>query len=82
MVTNISMLCVLFGFLFLRLKKQLLVNKLIGEVLLLTIFLLAYFCLFATEVGCHLKAVGEDEYRIWMVYAISTPFSAIVIPLF
>ena len=80
----ISMLCVLFilfGFLFLRLKKQLLVNKLIGEVLLLTIFLLAYFCLFATEVGCHFKAIGEDEYRIWMVYAISTPFSAIVIPI-
>ena len=52
-----------------------------GEFLLLLIFLIAYVCLFAIEVGCRHKAIGRDKYNMWMVYAISTPLSAICIPI-
>lgn len=57
-------------------------NKFIGEFGLLIVFLLGYFCLFAVELGCYRETIDGDEYtKCMMAYSVSTPLSAIVIPL-
>ena len=75
----VSFLCVLLSllgiFILRRYHQKEKLNKIIGEFLLLLVFLLGYCCLFAIELGHHRKTIDGDEYTICMMaYAISTPF--------